>query len=276
MRRYLSTLRAFLGRRQSLAKGGFTENRVDSGPLEDLSEPDLDRLNRLLPWSCFTADSRGRRFGDAAWQSKRETPQQIPDPRIVTMDETFGLSGRTVLEVGCFEGVHTIGLARMGASVTAIDSRIENVVKTLVRTGLFGCSVRSFVCDIEKAEDVARLPAVELVHHVGVLYHLRDPVTHLKRLAAITSEGFLLDTHYASDTMVNAAYCVDGRDYPYFHYREKGRAEVFSGMYDHAKWLRLDDIRELLDTLGFSQFRVLADVQQRNGPRLTALVGRGA
>ena len=121
---------------------------------------------------------------------------------------------------------------------------------------------------------MARLPQVDFVHHVGVLYHLKDPVTHLKRLAAITRSGFLLDTHYARLDMLNDTYPVHGREYRYFRYREKGRDEVFSGMYDHAKWLLLDDLKALLADLGFSNFKILNDEQQRNGPRFTALISR--
>lgn len=253
---------------------GFTERRVPSGHVEALADDDLKRLNDMLPWMCFTADTRGRRFGNIAWKGKRETPQVVPDNRILEMNRAFNLNGRSVLEVGCFEGVHTIALSQCGAAVTAVDSRIENVVKTLVRCNLFGHKPTSFVCDIERAEDMVRLPRVDFVHHVGVLYHLKDPVTHLKRLGALTGGGFLLDTHYATPEMVNESYQVDGLDYRYFHYREKGRDEVFSGMYDHAKWLLLDDLKALLAGLGFPRFTMLADEQQRNGPRFTALVSR--
>jgi len=258
----------------SVAFDGFTETQVYSGYVELLSNEDLKRLNELLPWMCFTADTMGRRFGNIAWKGKRETPQIVPDPRIEQMDEAFGLKGRSVLEVGGFEGVHTIALAQYGAEVTAVDSRIENVVKTVVRGNLFGHKPTCFVSDIEKADDMERLPHVDFVHHIGVLYHLKDPVTHLKRLAAHTRSGFLLDTHYAKPYMLNNAYYVDGREYRYFHYREKGRDELFSGMYDHAKWLLLDDLKTLLSDLGFSTFQMLKDEQQRNGPRFTALISR--
>jgi 2-polyprenyl-3-methyl-5-hydroxy-6-metoxy-1,4-benzoquinol methylase len=124
-------------------------------------------------------DSAGRRFGNAAWAGKRNTPQQIPDPRIVHLDTLFDLSTKSVLEVGCFEGVHTIALAQRAAQVHAIDSRVENVVKTLVRTNLFGHHPVVWLCDLKKAEHLARLPKVDVMHHVGVLYHLKDPVQQL-------------------------------------------------------------------------------------------------
>lgn len=258
----------------SLAFRGFDEDRVNSGFVEFLSDEDLARLNDMLPWKCFTADSSGRRFGSAAWKGKRDTPQQIPDQRIAEMDRLFDLQNRSVLEVGCFEGIHTIGIAQCGAKVYAIDSRIENVVKTMVRTSMFGYTPQVFVSNLEEESDVARLPTVDFVHHVGVLYHLKDPVSHLLKLANIAKDGLLLDTHYATSEMANSCYVINGREYRYFSYREKGRNEVFSGMYDHAKWLLLDDIKEILTQIGFSDIRVSKDFHQRNGPRVTLFAAR--
>jgi hypothetical protein len=249
---------------------GFEENKVNSGFIEFISDDDLVRLNQMLPWKCFTADIKGRRFGNRAWKGKREVPQVIPDPRIVDMNRVFDLKDKAVLEVGCFEGVHTIGLGQFGARVHAVDSRIENVVKTLVRANLFGFAPHVFVCDLEVAADIARLPRVNYVHHVGVLYHLKDPVTHLLSLGAIASDGVLLDTHYATKEMLNGSYTVGGKEYGYYKYGEKGRDEVFSGMHDHAKWLLLDDIKEIMARAGFIDFRIVQDSQQRNGPRFTA------
>jgi tRNA (mo5U34)-methyltransferase len=253
---------------------GFVENRVNSGPVELLDDEDLARLNNMLPWKCFTADSKGRRFGNTAWKGKRDTPQVIPDRRILEMDRVFNLANHSVLEVGCFEGIHTIALAQRAATVYAIDSRIENVVKTIVRTHMFGLAPVVSVCDLELEAHAARLPVVDLVHHVGVLYHLKDPVSHLQRLGTLARRGLLLDTHYATDEMVNASYSVAGQDFRYYVYREKGRDEVFSGMYDHAKWLLLKDIQAILRASGFSEITIFQDSQQRNGPRATLFAAR--
>lgn len=253
---------------------GFFEQRVHSGQVENIGDDDLKRLNTMLPWMCFTADTRGRRFGNSAWIGKRDKPQAIPDSRVINMDKALGLKGKTVLEIGCFEGIHTIALMQLGAEVFAVDSRIENVVKTIVRCNLFGYKPTCHLCDVESTEDLSRLPSADFVHHVGVLYHLKDPVTHLRKMAALTSQAFLLDTHYASAEMANMSYQVGGQEYRYFHYREKGRDEVFSGMYDHAKWLLIEDIKAILAESGFGNFEIIKNEQQRNGPRFTALIYR--
>lgn len=248
---------------------GFEEGKVNSGVVEYLSNEDLVRLNNILPWMCFTVDSRGRRFGNTAWKGKRNIAQVIPDERILKLDEIIKLSDKSVLEVGCFEGVHTIALCERAKEVFAIDSRIENVVKTLVRCNLFGHKPTVSVCDIERIEDLSRLSKVDIVHHVGVLYHLKDPISHLYNLKGVVRSGILLDTHYATTEMANNTIDVNGRTYNYFAYREKGRDEVFSGMYDHAKWLLLDDIKSILSDLGWTNILIYKDEIQRNGPRVT-------
>ncbi|MGH8605587.1 MAG: hypothetical protein ACREXR_23185 [Gammaproteobacteria bacterium] len=111
---------------------GFNQGRVHTKLVENLRDDDLRYLNNLLPWKCFTVDSKGRRFGNRAWPGKRETPQQVPDPRITAFHERYDLRGKRILELGSFEGVHTSALCLYGGRVTAIDSRIENVVKTIV------------------------------------------------------------------------------------------------------------------------------------------------
>lgn len=247
---------------------GWQEGRVATPLVDRLDDQELELLNRLLPWKCFTVDGHGRRFGDLAWAGKRGVPQAVPDPRIVRMHEAFDLRGKHVLEIGCFEGVHTAGLCRFAARVTAVDARIENVVKTVVRTAMFGCRPEVFPCDVENAEDLACLEEVDLVHHVGVLYHLVDPVAHLRRLAPKVRQGMLLDTHVAAPGSAERSYVSEGRSYRYHHHREGGKAEVFSGMYDHAKWLLLEDLEAVLRESGFARVDVEERRDERNGPRV--------
>lgn len=262
------------GESSELPQNGFDTNNIKSGQIEYLSDGDLVRLNKMLPWMCFTADDQGRRFGNTAWRGKRDTPQQIPDARILMLDALFKLADKTVLEVGCFEGIHTIALAQRAAKVYAIDSRIENVVKTIVRSNLFGHTPIVSVCDLENDANVQRLDAVDVIHHVGVLYHLKDPVTHLVQLGKLARDGILLDTHYATDEMAKKSLEFNGVTYRYHNYKEKGRDEVFSGMYDHAKWLMLNDIKRILSDIGFSDIKIHKDEQQRNGPRVTLYAAR--
>lgn len=250
------------------------EGRVATERIDPLRDEDLKELNRLLPWQCFTLDSRGRQFGQPASAIKRNTPQRIPDKRITELDRRIPLAGLDVLEVGCFEAIHTIALLDLGARVTAIDSRIENVVKTVVRLWGFGLQADVRVCDVERPEEFARLPEVDVTHHVGVLYHLADPVRHLRQVMQRTRKAIMLDTHYAGEGAATKRYEVDGRSYAYQHYREKGRAAAFAGMYDHAKWLPIEVLTSLLKEGGFGQVDVAELREERNGLRTLIYASR--
>lgn len=254
--------------RPSLPLTGYSENRASAPLVELLTDEQLAELNRLLPWSCFTVDGRGRRFGQAAWSGKRVEPQPVPDRRTLLLHEAVDLSDKHVLEVGCFEGVHTIGLARVAKTVTAIDARVANVVKTIVRCTFYGVRPDVLVCDVEDAHQLASLEC-DVVHHVGVLYHLQDPVRHLQRLSRISSTAILLDTHVASDDEAVEILEVDGHHYPYRRYREP--PSVFSGMGSEARWLRLADIRQILEDGGFAKVEMLEERAERNGPRVLLL-----
>ena len=246
---------------------GRYEEGLTSGRFADqLSDEDLAKLNRLLPWRCFTVDSHGRPLGGVAWSGKRSEPQRIPDPRIVRFHDRFDLSDKHVLEIGCFEGVHTIALCRLAARVTAVDARVENVVKTMVRCALFDTWPHVLVYDVE-GPAAGDLLHADVCHHVGVLYHLVDPVSHLRQLGAWISRGLMLDTHYAAETDATEEYVVGDERFRYLPYREQGVRDAFSGMRPQSKWLRLDDIVNVLGSAGFVRIEVSETREERNGPR---------
>ena len=165
--------------------------------LDTLSDAELERLNELLPWSSWVTDGAGRRFGNRFSPNKRVAPEEIPDPRIVELDRRVGLADKKVLEIGCFEGNHTIALCGLAHQVVAIDSRIENVAKTLIRCAMANQFPAVYCVDVESGSyDYS----CDVMHHVGVLYHLRDPVAHLAAALPQVSTALMLDTHVAPDS----------------------------------------------------------------------------
>ncbi|MFN2565736.1 MAG: class I SAM-dependent methyltransferase [Gemmatimonadaceae bacterium] len=263
-------------RRTNAPATGYTTNLNQIKFVDDLSDRDLAELNALLDWKSFVADGHGRRFGGVAWSGKRNEPQSIPDPRILLLHEQLDLADKHVLEIGCFEGNHTVGLGRFARRVTAVDGRIGNVVKTIVRCAMFDQHPTVFKCDVEaRPLDVASLQA-DVVHHVGVLYHLKDPVSHLRDLGTLARVGVMLDTHYALDAEATETYEIGGREYRYKRYLEFGPGDPFSGMHEHSKWLRLDEILSLLAESGLADVRVLQTRNERNGPRVLIVARRAA
>ncbi len=239
-----------------------------------LTDEELQRLNGLLPWSCFVLDARGRTFGKSWSATKRSQPQEIPDYRIVELNRRFPLAERDVLEVGCFEGVHTVALARLARHVMAADSRIENVIKAIVRCAVLGERPFIFPWNVEDG----LLPGIDIscdvLHHVGVLYHLVDPVRHLREVLPHVREAVLLDTHVATPSTASDSYTSGSEVFRYQRYREGGREEPFAGMADHAKWLCEDDAVRILLEAGFHHVDVAERRQERNGPRVLIFANR--
>ena len=238
-------------------------------PLSALEQPELDALNSLLPWGAMTTDKDGRVVGASWSRSKRTMVQKLVDSRIILFNKVLPLKGRHVLEVGCFEGIHTIGCAAHGERVTGVDIRMENVLKSLARLWAYGIKADVCVWDLEKGEPPATVPARwDILHHVGVLYHLSNPAEHLALALDRTTAGLLLDTHVATDLEdASGVYEALGRKFSYSH-KDETPISPFAGVLDHDKWLLVEDLEWICKDRGFTDVRVQNIRDERNGKRV--------
>jgi hypothetical protein len=239
--------------------------------LAEFTEEDLERFNELLPWASMTAAPGNRIVGHPWTSNKRSSVSPLIDSRLMAFDQQLPLKGLHVLEAGCFEGIHTIGCAALGARVTAFDGRIENVVKTMARLWAYKLSCTLFLWNAEKSPPSDLPSSWDVLHHIGVLYHLSNPVQHLEILLPRTRVGVLLDSHVASgDSDALEQMQVRGRTYRYVRYAEVHRdASPFAGLENHGKWLHLDDLLGLLARHGFADAKVVSEKTERNGRRVT-------
>lgn len=257
----------------SVPADGFSPLHRDPGPVDSLHSAHLAAINELLPWACFTVDNQGRRIGAPRSASKRPTAQTIPDERILRLHEAVDLHDKHVLELGCFEGVHTIALCDLADRVTAVDARVENAVKTLTRTWLYGHRPEVLVHDVEDP-DVDDVYDCDVLHHNGVLYHLLDPVRHLRRALPRARSGLLLDTHISREAEATSTYEVDGQRFRVKDFAEHPDTSPFAGMYQSARWLLLDDLRQEVLRAGFTDIAVEEVREERNGARVLLIARR--
>lgn len=250
-------------------KAQFRRAAASSERLLGLSDAALAAFNQLLPWAAMTLDGEGRPIGGEWSSRKRGSPQSLMDARIAAWNAAYPLKGKTVLELGCFEGIHTHALLRCGASVIAADSRPENVIKTLTRLWLYELNADILLWDLEELPPPAAPAKWDALAHIGVLYHLSDPVGHLHAVLPKTREAVLLDTHVARPEEVDDAYEVAGRSWAFRRYAENIiDVSPFAGMRDHAKWLLEADLLALLSDRGFSRVEVVQRREERNGLRV--------
>lgn len=237
-----------------------------------ISESELAEINQLLPWYAGAYLPDGRLLGRLdARPGKRADPGKIPDKRIVRLNEEIALRRLSVLEVGCFEGIHTIGLTMYCSDVTAIDVRPVNVFKTLARLACHGVSAKVFQKNVEAMDD--QDGRYDLVFHCGVLYHLLNPIEHILALGRVTQHLFL-DTHIARDEPRIDERRINNLTFYGASHDEGGWADPFSGRDPTAFWLTQNSLLEALRQAGFAAINVWEVREERNGPRISLVASK--
>lgn len=124
----------------------------------------------------------------------------FPERRVRTLALPESLAGKTVLDIGAWDGYFSFEAERRGAKrVVATDwfcwghgSAYTKEAFLLARRAL-----DSNVEDVEiDPHDIteARLGRFDIVLFLGVLYHLRDPLSVLDRVAEVTSDLLIVET----------------------------------------------------------------------------------
>ena len=114
------------------------------------------------------------------------------------------LSGKRVLDIGCYEGFFTFECERRGAEVVAIDvlplgpqSGFSLAHKLLGSKATF---YQTSIYDLTPE----RFGTFDLVLCFGVLYHLRHPLLGLERAHAVCRDRFILETQICDKYFINA------------------------------------------------------------------------
>jgi precorrin-6B methylase 2 len=236
-----------------------------------LNDQQLNDFQSALDWRTGLKLPDGRVLGVAG---KRGRIPEATDTRVRAVAERCQPAGKTILEFGCCEGTHTVQLAGLCKEVVALEVRPKNIACALVR--LFVHEVRNVRLLLKDVREVdGGFGRFDILFHVGVLYHLADPVEHLARIAPL-GDQLLLDTHYADDSSRYERSDIrhGGKSYAASAHRDGAWDDAFSGVEPTARWLRRDALLELLKDVGFGSLDVLDDRVERNGPRLTLLASR--
>jgi tRNA (mo5U34)-methyltransferase len=135
------------------------------------------------------------------------TPGEDDTPaKLATIGLPADLSGRTVLDVGAWDGFFSFEAERRGARrVVAVDpsawrpDRPENEWGSKAGFDLARRTLGSRVEDVE-LDDLLQLSpetlgTFDVVLFLGVLYHLPDPFPLLERVAAVTGDLLIVETH---------------------------------------------------------------------------------
>ncbi len=110
------------------------------------------------------------------------------------------LMGKTVLDVGAWDGFFSFEAERRGASrVVALDGGVWKV-DSIGKAGfefarkVLGSRVEDVEMEVNDLS-VERLGQFDLVLFLGVLYHLPDPVGTFLKVAALAKQDIIIETH---------------------------------------------------------------------------------
>lgn len=159
------------------AHGDFARWRSTLEALQATTDAETDRRRELLlalaPWRKGPFDLAGIHI-DSEWQSNRKWAR--------LKDSIAPLAGRKVLDVGSGNGYYALRMREAGADcVLGIDPTLLYVVQFLA-VQHFVNDPGAFVLPLRSDELPPRLQAFDTTFSMGVLYHQRAPIEHLRRL----------------------------------------------------------------------------------------------
>ena len=141
-------------------------------------------LLELTPWRKGPFEIGGVTI-DAEWRS------DLKWGRLASAVEA--LDGRHILDVGCGNGYYALRMRKLGAaSVTGIDPTLLYIMQFLA-VNYFEREHSVFVLPLRLHELPAAASKFDTTFSMGVLYHQRSPIDHLRQLnATLRPEGQLV------------------------------------------------------------------------------------
>ncbi len=138
-----------------------------------------DHLLTLSPWRKGPFDIAGIHI-DAEWRSDQKWARLA--------DRIEPLAGRNVLDVGSGNGYYALQMIDAGAkSVIGVDPTILYALQFLA-VNHFHRADNAFVIPA-RLEELPDRRAFDTTFSMGVLYHQRSPIDHLRQLRAMTRPG---------------------------------------------------------------------------------------
>lgn len=174
------------------AHGNFAHWRQTIRALPDAAS-DKDELRQLLlalsPWRKGPLHIGGVEI-DAEWRSDLKWAR--------VADAIQPLANRNVLDVGCGNGYYALQMRKAGANfVIGIDPTLIYVMQFLA-VNVFGQDNKIFVLPLRLDELPSVQPVFDTTFSMGVLYHQRSPIEHLRQLRGTLRQGgqLVLETIY--------------------------------------------------------------------------------
>jgi len=168
-------------RMSASAHGDFPRWQAVLGRLAQADDAEFaDLLLQLAPWRKGPFDIRGAKI-DAEWRSDLKWNR--------VSNRIAPLQDRAVLDVGCGNGYYALQMFESGArAVIGIDPTLLYVMQFLAVT-IDRCGIPVHVLPLRLQELPDPRRAFDTTFSMGVLYHQRAPIDHLRQLKGTLRQG---------------------------------------------------------------------------------------
>lgn len=212
--------------------------------------PDNREMRELVDRS---ADQYRDEFTNTGWWHSidlgggRVTPgvRKLDDlqARYANFDLPRDLSGKRVLDIGCWDGFFSFEAERHGAEVVAVDAW---------RPEKFFEAHRALKSRVEFHElsvyEVSRekLGAFDFVFFLGVLYHLQHPLLALQRVCEVTRDVAIISSYVIDNILDTGSPVMEF--YP---------LDELGGQYDNWWGPNTECLIKMANTAGFAQIKLI-------------------
>jgi tRNA (mo5U34)-methyltransferase len=153
------------------------------------------------------------------------------------------LGGKTLLDLGCWDGFYSFEAERRGARVTAVDCwRPDNFFRA--REAL-GSTIPFHELSVYEVTQ-EKLGSFEIVFFLGVLYHLRHPLLALERVCEVTRELAVIETHIIDNVLPTERPVME-----FYEFDELG------GQYDNWWGPNIECLAQMTRSAGFVRVEIL-------------------
>lgn len=153
------------------------------------------------------------------------------------------LSGKRVLDIGCWDGFYSFEAEQRGARVTSVDCwRPDNFFKAKQARQSAAEFHELSVYEVTKE----KLGSFDIVFFLGVLYHLRHPLLALEQVCEVTREFALIESHIVDKLQASRDPLME-----FYEFDELG------GQYDNWWGPNVECFSKMARSAGFARIELL-------------------